>query len=437
MRLPTTGVRCIAVGLGIWGGVVSITGARQARAEPGQPSSATVALGKQLFHRKFIPNDPRCHGGDGLGPVYNESSCVACHNLGGSGGAGSNARNVELVAPTVMGGSCKPEETGRFLGDLVPRETNLPSAGSNVLHRFGSRHEYKTWHEWLLNKQFEGFALNRTQRSTPSLFGAGLIDAIPESVVKEAALRRFDQFPEIKGRVCRLKDGRIGRFGWKGQMASLDDFVLTACSVELGLEVPGHHQSKDPSGKSSSVAELDLTPGECFALVSYVRALPAPAEVHPPSKSKNEQVLKGGALFKTIGCATCHSPTLGEVDGIYSDLLLHDMGAESADNGFYSSSPGDVIEPPDSLADLTDPSLKALKETIGATRLEWRTPPLWGLRDSAPYLHDGRAKTLDEAIAKHGGEAAESKARYARLSGADQVKVRAFLWSIGAPQGED
>src|SRR5262249_25134030 len=139
----------------------------------------------------------------------------------------------------------------------------------------------------------------------------------------DAAIERAVTAPRRQGtptgRVSRLKDGRIGRFGWKAQMATLEEFVLTACSVELGLEVPGHSQAGDPLGYAWKVKGLDMSQGECGALVAFVRSLPAPVERTPSNAL-------GKKLFMTIGCADCHVPKLGDVEGIYSDLLLHDLG---------------------------------------------------------------------------------------------------------------
>ena len=100
-------------------------------------------------------------------------------------------------------------------------------------------------------------ALERSSRNTPAPFGSGRIDSIAEKTLLEAEKRVFAKFPEIKGRASRLRDGRIGRFGWKGQTASLRDFVLAACSNELGLEVPGHHQvTLDRAGLRAIEAEI-------------------------------------------------------------------------------------------------------------------------------------------------------------------------------------
>ena len=138
---------------------------------------------------------------------------------------------------------------------------------------------------------------------------------------------------------------------------------------------------------------------------------------------------------------------LGDAKGVFSDLLLHDMGQDLGDTGQYGifipNSPeegGD--EPIPSLSQQHGPfgvaaQAKADREkTIGALRQEWRTPPLWGVRDSAPYLHDGRADTLEQAIALHGGEAARSAQRFFELKPEERMQVMAFLKSLRAPQTE-
>ena len=107
--------------------------------------------------------------------------------------------------------------------------------------------------------------LRKGSRNTPAVFGAGLIDAIPDTVLRAAEKRSFASFPEIKGRVSSLPDGRLGRFGWKGQVARLDDFVRAACSNELGLEVPGQHQASMATAKEfdASKLKLDLDEEQC------------------------------------------------------------------------------------------------------------------------------------------------------------------------------
>jgi hypothetical protein len=297
--------------------------------------------------------------------------------------------------------------------------------------------------------------------------------------------------------VARLKDGRIGRFGWKAQTASLEDFVLTACAVELGLEVPDHPQGGLPMRPDYKPEGLDLTAEQCASLTSYVRALAAPTRVN----SDHPDVIAGERAFEAIGCASCHTPKLGDVEGIYSDLLVHDLGPDLGDVGQYgvfvpdSAEPEIEDEPQGPIAAGEAPPAQVVQETTVAVaeapvavgeapvavvdvnevqfttpqpaqvmmmgggfggmsgmagpfgvaprpkdgpagRQEWRTPPLWGLRDGAPYLHDGRADTLEEAIALHGGEATRVAQNYFELSPKERMQLQAFLKSLTAPAEE-
>jgi CxxC motif-containing protein (DUF1111 family) len=120
--------------------------------------------------------------------------------------------------------------------------------------------------------------------------------------------------------------------------------------------------------------------------------------------------------------------------GIYSDLLLHDMGQELGDEGSYdgSSSEGDD-EPLTPLIAANQGGPQPLKTPKGATRREWRTPPLWGFRDSGPYLHDGRAQTLEQAVAMHGGQGQQSAMQFFELSPRERLQVESFLKSLVAP----
>jgi CxxC motif-containing protein (DUF1111 family) len=253
-------------------------------------------------------------------------------------------------------------------------------------------------------------AFSLTARNTPPIFGAGLIDGLSDRDLERVA---WHQPPDVRGRVHRLKDGRIGRFGWKAQVASLEDFVLTACANELGLEVPGHHQAASPLVPDAQARGLDLTAEECAALVDYVRSLPPPVSL-PPSGVQGSAAIEGGRnLFLSIGCASCHTPDLGPIRGIYSDLLLHDLGENLSDPGTYYGDDSD--------------SLGAAK------RGEWRTSPLWGIKDSGPYLHDGRAPSLAEAVVLHGGQGAASAHRFRSLGPVEQSQIQAFLDSLAAP----
>jgi CxxC motif-containing protein (DUF1111 family) len=419
-----------------------------------------LQYGRELFERDWRFGDSRARGGDGLGPVYNARSCIGCHNQGGVGGGGPLDNNVDMLTvsgwrrlspravdrPAItanFGRRERPEERrsrldaeakerARFEA-LFSRHPALEGSPSFVLHKFGRDPSYATWREekfanplaagfavrpMTRSTTIDGFLLTWTQRNTPALFGSGLIDAIPDEAVEAAAERRSPEFPEVSGRVSRTPDGRIGKFGWKGQTATLERFVMGACSVELGLEVPRHAQSMDPLHPKSSAPGFDLRQSDCDALVAYVRSLPAPQFATRRGLRQIEQTALGSELFQSIGCTACHTPSLGPVDGLFSDLLLHDMGQGlSAEGGYYGLS-----EP--------DPG----SALIAGRPSEWRTPPLWGVRDSAPYLHDGRAKNLSEAILAHGGEAKKSANKFAKLGLQEWAWLTEFLRSLGAPR---
>jgi CxxC motif-containing protein (DUF1111 family) len=432
---------------------------------------AQIDRGRALFVREWVPGEPSGPGGDGLGPVYNETSCVSCHNQGGVGGSGPSSRNVDLIVAaetTDIDGGKRPtgrdQASGPDRDALIDLHAGFRGSSSVVLHRFGTDPGYEPWRLFVLDPrrgvllraasgrsvvqlhqvpgtgeaadqallaklgihrapgpnpgEYGDFTLFHFQRNAIPLFGAGLIDGVPDTVLEAAARHRDSEFPEISGRVCRLPDGRIGRFGWKAQEATLEEFVLTACAVELGLEVPGRRQAGSPRDGAYRAPGLDLTQEQCQDLAAFVRSLPAPAGHSPGMDREAVAVETGRATFERIGCAACHIPKLGDVAGIYSDLLLHDLGEHLGELGSY----GVTIAGP-----------AAGEPGAGAARGEWRTPPLWGLRDSAPYLHDGRAETLEQAIALHGGEAEAAAGRYFQLSPRERWQVQFFLKSMGRP----
>ncbi len=459
----------------VWIAVGVATGAAPSSRKTAEPGN--VALGRDLFLRKWIPNDPKSHGGDGLGPMYNEMSCVACHSLGGTGGAGPRDKNVLLVTATPntrgrahprTGASHQHRTTsggahhasGPNINDrLIQYHAGFRDTSTVVLHRYGTMEGYADRRATIVHdlrptsglkfpldrdlllgnptvqslrlaaalfdastevaqlssevRQLETHSLTGSERNTPALFGAGVIDAIPSGLLTAVAAR---QDPKVRGRLHWLTGRTTGRFGWKGQVSSLREFVYTACANELGLEVPGHHQAGTPDGPVIPRG-LDLNHDECEALVAYVASLPVPSRA--PGWKHDPDVTEGERLFQEVGCAVCHTPSVGSVHGLYSDLLIHDMGPELASSGVSYGT----------IAASSDP--KPLKPT------EWRTPPLWGFHESGPYLHDGRAEDLDSAVRFHKGQAEESCTRYQNLSADDRRKIQSFLDSLVAPPASE
>ena len=225
---------------------------------------------------------------------------------------------------------------------LTAIHPGFQDARSVVLHRYGTDPTYNAWRESVPGRHGL-ISVRSSERNPPALFGAGLIDAIPDEAIEAAARRKSSGSASVKGRVSRLKDGRIGRFGWKAQTATLEDFVLSAAAGEIGLEVPGRHQAADPRLPGLAATGLDMDQEECNLLIDYVRNLPVPVATKAADDKDAAQIKAGETTFKSIGCANCHLPKLGDVDGIYSDLLLHDMGPQLADADTYTVFAG---EPP-------------------------------------------------------------------------------------------
>jgi CxxC motif-containing protein (DUF1111 family) len=393
---------------------------------------AMAREGEVLFKHEWKPGDPLSPGGDGLGPVYNATSCVACHHQGGAGGGGELKHNV--TAFTVRPANGGPAREGvvhaqavRFQETLAQVHPQLPPIAQpslDMLVPLNSMEGQRRPFRGELIKLPSG--VNLTQTNTPALFGAGLIDAIPDWVIiaqerkqrLKWGLAPADNERLPVGRTHRVANGRVGKFGWKAQTASLAEFVQAACANELGLGNPGQAQPR-PLGRPYYLAPgLDLTLEQCSQLTTYIESLPRPAERPPASPGSRNQAEAGKELFHRVGCAECHTPDLGSVEGIYSDLLLHRMGEKLVGNGSYGELP-----PP--RPDHTPGG--------GPHPDEWRTPPLWGVADSAPYLHDGRAATLEEAIRLHAGQGERAAERFARLKPNQQAQLLAFLKTLRAP----
>lgn len=358
-------------------------------------------------------------------------------------------------------------------------------------------------------------------RNTPALFGAGLIDGITdEQIEQQAKLQRRKK--NVSGRPATLSGGGIGRFGWRANMATLEEFTRQACENELGL----HVESDPPVGleppaagfvpvrqsSSRSPRHNDISMQDLQSLTAFLKSLPAPSPIRPTDPEQLELVVRGEQLFEEVGCSVCHVQTLGPAENLYSDLLLHDMGetlrgpstadpyiyaydevvlqptvvpsrtyyggsvplsqstastsagTPSSPGGFgpqamqthwfvrpYQARPGPIQIVPIASRDFvvdrpsrasfrriqrtTVRQVKVRRNRVRATNVsqEWRTAPLWGLRDSAPYMHDGRAATVDEAIQMHDGESNWSRRRYQLLKESDQAAVLAFLATFAAP----
>jgi CxxC motif-containing protein (DUF1111 family) len=403
--------------------------------------------GQKLFERVWETGQDAEAGGDGLGPLFNERSCVACHFLGGIGGAGPKRNNVELLTAAIPE---SPTKLSGLQGRLIKLHMGFAAGSSIVLHRFSTDARYAAFRDGLLGltpqsaratarKQEEGpvktirahgATLLLTERNATPLFGLGLIDTISQADLEEVATLQTKEDPNVNGRF-------VGRFGWRGQSNELSDFIKGACAIELGLQVSTHAQVANPLPGAAQISpreNLDLTDQQCDDLTAFVAGLPVPRRIEPADRQQAVYIKNGENLFNSVGCAVCHRPTLGKVNDIYSDLLVHDMGSKLVDPAPAPSDPSET-----SSQHLfggyngQGPALESPTPLVLKHRREWKTPPLWGLRDSGPYLHDGRAETVEEAILNHGGEAASSVARYLALPSPERARLLGFLSRLAAP----
>jgi CxxC motif-containing protein (DUF1111 family) len=184
---------------------------------------------------------------------------------------------------------------------------------------------------------------------------------------------------------------------------------------------------------------LDLTRGQVTALTAYIAHLPRPVRIEPDDPDERQAAVDGERLFQLIGCAECHVEAVSSVEGVYSDLLLHDMGPRTSDQSTSIPEQTPARRVSRRVGGYSGGSIATTipSQVIPTnTDQEWRTPPLWGVADSAPYFHDGRALTLDEAIRLHDGEAAASAQEYRGLSDENRQQLLTFLGTLRAPPSD-
>ncbi|MBY0458741.1 MAG: c-type cytochrome [Gemmataceae bacterium] len=389
-------------------------------------SAAEIAEGRELFEHEWTPNDPLAKG-DGLGPVFNARSCAACHFQGGLGGGGSNEHNA-----TSFEVFARPTDHSFVFGTVhnfsTAADTKETERRLRQLYPVVKGRSFQTGPEGCrTTTTIPDFDPVRTQQvQSTALFGAGWIDKISDRAILKNARNRglktaaremsleFDNVPV--GRVRHVAGG-VGKFGWKAQFATLEEFVAAACANELGLGTPTTEQAKPFTAPNQTQETPDLDNKQFRALLAFVKTLPKPVEASADATAEH-----GKRLFMSVGCAVCHVPDMGGVKGVYSDFLLYTLDDPPPPGGRdpYGAPPPPQLKLPERPESEPKPS-------------EWKTPALWGVADSAPYLHDGSAATLRDAIGKHQGDAKSVTNKFKALSANDQGALIAFLSSLKAP----
>jgi CxxC motif-containing protein (DUF1111 family) len=387
-------------------------------------------LGRRLHHTDFGTGKHSEEGNPDyteiagkLGNHYVNKSCVACHT--NNGRAMPAAVGAPMTRYLVRVGSDARGSPHPHLGSTLQSQAQkgAPEAGVTISGWTRTEGTFGDGTAFSLQKptyKFTGVVLEFfSVRIAPPLVGQGLLEALDEGDI--AGLVRANSGDGVSGQAATVTDPesgqpRLGRFGWKGGQAKLKHQIASALRNDMGVATSvyptldrGSEQSERGTPAKLSDADLDL-------MVRYVATLGVP----PRRNLKDEEALKGEKLFASANCAKCHAPTLktgpyhplaelrGQTIHPYTDMLLHDLGDGLADN-------------------MADGS---------ASARQWRTAPLWGIGSTVgvnggeSYLHDGRARTLSEAILWHGGEAQSSREAFRKMSAADRDALVKFLQSL-------
>jgi CxxC motif-containing protein (DUF1111 family) len=358
--------------------------------KPGDPLRGLSRAERDRFDRGKVVFDSVFTPATGLGPLFNSTGCGECHE----DPAGGRGDEVEVHATAFHAPVCDP--LAQEGGPVIQQHTT-PA----LKQALGIDQE-----------PFPPSATARAMRTSPVIFGRGLLDLVPDSALLAYADPDDRNHDGVRGRPNRFVDGRIGRFGRKGFVPTLRDFNAGAFAAEMSVTNPAQPTEEDVGGKplppgvdpapdpEINQEQLDLTD-------DFVRFLAPPTPLKLGKDGRH-----GRDLFSQIGCATCHIPTLrtgyspvaalsNREFAAYTDLLLHDMGADLADICLGLATPAD-----------------------------FRTEPLLDLRGAEHFLHDGRATTLEQAIELHGGEGSGARDRFKGLSAADRTALVAFLKSL-------
>jgi Predicted thiol oxidoreductase len=377
---------------------------------PAAADNLDAAIGKALFERNWLPAPASTAADDGLGPLFNARSCAGCHHRAGPADLRRTADGVLHTRGFVVRFATADGGPDPFYGHQLQDRAvpGLASEGRLTVAAAGDENGPLHWSMTLVGPPL-AVGVRSGLRLAPSLVGRAELARIDAAAILAAADPDDRDGDGISGRarIVSRKGGRPepGRFGWKASVADLPAQVALAFALDMGLSsrgAPLPYGDCTPAEAACLAAPTGLKAGDAGqelsdAIITLLADFLATRRASPlPEDSKAMR------LFSEVGCAACHRPTMPDVSGrpvrTFTDLLLHDMGPELD---------GGVGEP-------------------GAASAEWRTAPLADLdrRDGRRrYLHDGRAATVDAAIAAHGGEAAAARARYAALTSADRTTL--------------
>ncbi|WP_408097713.1 di-heme oxidoredictase family protein [Peredibacter sp. HCB2-198] len=400
-------------------------------------------LGNSFFNTVWVASPASTTVRDGLGPIYNAVSCSSCHFKDGRGrGLPETEGKVDvsllfrlriktlndgIIPHPVYGGQFQPQG---IMG--------VPGEGEAVVRYETVRIQYPDGlFTELLKPVYDFIKLNfgplgentvRSPRVAPQMIGLGLLETISEKdiLIKEDPLDMDGD--GISGRANYVysathQSQKLGRFGWKAGKAVLNDQNAAAFNGDIGITSSLHPNEDCTESQVDCLknhTEMDVDDARLKNVTVYTQLLSVPVR----RDFSRPEVQRGRGTFYKINCTACHTPsyTTGTDSNLeilksqkiypYTDLLLHDMG--------------------DALADDKD---DVMNEDLATTR-EWRTPPLWGLgltqtvNGHTRYLHDGRARNLEEAILWHGGEAQKSKEDFMKLSQTERDDLILFLNSL-------
>lgn len=376
--------------------------------------------GRRLFHTDFASgehseaNNPVFEAQKGkAGPLGTTTSCENCHIHNGPGETLKGALGPDssmafkLYDAGDLGAQLQPKDGSATVGTPETKMVTLADGTAVALSKPTFTLTTKS-----------GVTPKYSARIARKVIGMGLLEAIDERTLLARADQKDCTQDGISGRANFIKDPvsgalRLGRFGWKAEKVDIRHQAAEAAFDDMGLG-----SSLFPDAGKAELADDDLS-----RLVTYMRLVSVPGQ----RNHDDPQVLLGEQVFKTVGCSNCHVTDVvtsanhpfaelrNQAIKPYSDLLLHDMGPDLADNSAIPAS--DEVSAP-------------------AAASEWRTAPLWGtgllatINGHTGLLHDGRAQSVLEAVLWHGGEAEPTRDRVTKLSKSDRDALLAFVQSL-------